>query len=389
MTSSAQIRDKIADLAKKRADIEKKIGDAQRAKSSKEGEAASKIASANRTSSASTHRMHMRSADSAQKAALSEGKKIADLSKKLADIAKDEGQKNKDLAAALKSETAAQKRADDKARKDREADEKKQREQRRAEEIRRQQERLADEQRHLDVQAHLELNRMQDQAAAAALVAASEERLSERIDLIRAPKKEQLRILYATAASRGDLRVDEEIRRVKAAVRASTHRDQVLIDHLPAATPSDLLDGLTSLRPHVVHFSGHANENVLVFDTGSPQKGPGKQVTANAFKSAINAPDEPPTLVVLNACKSAAQLNSLLGKVAIAIGMNNSVGDADAITFATRFYRTLAEGQSVSAALATARADMEMNGLADHDLPTMALLPGIDPTEIRLIISDD
>lgn len=68
--------------------------------------------------------------------------------------------------------------------------------------------------------------------------------------------------------------------------------------------------------------------------------------------------------------------------------MSDSVGDADAITFATRFYRTLAEGQSVSAALATARADMEMNGLPDHDLPTMAALPGIDPTEVRLVIAD-
>jgi hypothetical protein len=164
-----------------------------------------------------------------------------------------------------------------------------------------------------------------------------------------------LRILYATATSRGDLRVDEEIRRVKAAVRAATHHDQILIEHLPAATPSDLLDGLTSFRPHVVHFSGHADEKVLEFDTGSVDRGPGKVVTADAFKNAINASDEPPILVVLNACKSAAQLQSLLGKVAFAVGMNDSVGDADAITFATRFYRTLAEGQSVNAALATAR----------------------------------
>lgn len=74
--------------------------------------------------------------------------------------------------------------------------------------------------------------------------------------------------------------------------------------------------------------------------------------------------------------------------MAIAIGMSDSIGDADAITFATRFYRTLAEGQSLSAAMATARADMEMNGLPDHDLPTMALLPGLDPTKVQLVISD-
>lgn len=388
MATSAQVRQKIAELTKKRADIETKISAAQRVKSSKETDAASKRASASRSSSPSTQRSYLRQAESSDKAALHEGSKIAALSKQLASVAHDEGNANKDLAAAVKAESLAQSRADEKSRKEREAAEKKRRDQSRADEIRRQRERLADEQRRLDEQARYELDRSDDQAAAAAMVAATEERLNRRIEAIRQPKKEQLRILYATATSRGDLRLDEEIRRVKAAVRAATHRDQVLIDHLPAATPSDLLDGLTAFHPHVVHFSGHANENVLEFDTGNIEQGVGKVVTADAFRNAINAPDEPPILVVLNACKSAAQLQSLLGKVAIAIGMNDSVGDADAITFATRFYRTLAEGQSVNAALATARADMEMNGLPDHDLPTMARLPGVDPTTVRLVIAD-
>jgi hypothetical protein len=31
---------------------------------------------------------------------------------------------------------------------------------------------------------------------------------------------------------------------------------------------------------------------------------------------------------------------------------------------------------------------MEMNGLPDHDLPTMATLPGVDPTTVQLVITD-
>lgn len=386
MPSSVYVRQKIAELAKKRADLEKKLANAQESKSRKEGESASRTSSAQRSSSDSSRRMYLRQAEAAQRAALAEGKKIADLSRKLADVAREEGQRNRELAAAIKSESAAQLRADTKARKDRESAEKKRESEARMAELRRQRERLADEQRRRDDALRQELDRLSDQASAAALVAATEERLNQQIEAIRPPKREQLRILYVTATAQGDLRVDEEIRRVKAAVRAATHRDQVLIEHLPAATPSDFLDGLTRLRPHVVHFSGHAGENVLEFDSGKITLGPGTTVTAAAFQSAINAPDEPPILVVLNACNSAAQLNSLLGKVAIAIGMSDSVGDADAITFATRFYRTLAEGQSVNAAMATARADMEMNGLPDYDLPTMALLPGIDPTTVQLVI---
>lgn len=388
MPSSAYLRQKIAELAKKRADLEKRIAAAQKVKSRKETEAASKLSSAGRSSSASSQRMYLRQAEAAQRAALAEGRKVADLSQKLAALAKNEGQRNKELAAAIRSESAAQAQADAKARKEREAAERKRQSEVRAAELRRQQERLDDEQRRRDDQLRHELDRLADQQSAASLVAATEERLTQQIEAIRPPKREQLRILYATATPQGDLRVGEEIRRVKAAVRAATHRDQILIDHLPAATPGDLLDGLTSFRPHVVHFSGHANESVLVFDTGDTEPGPGTVVTAEAFQRAINSPDEPPVLVVLNACRSAAQLNSLLGKVAVAIGMSDSVGDADAITFATRFYRTLAEGQSVNAALATARADMQMNGLPDYDLPTMVLLPGVDPTTVHLVITD-
>lgn len=94
-------------------------------------------------------------------------------------------------------------------------------------------------------------------------------------------------------------------------------------------------------------------------------------------------------LVVLNACESAGQLQSLLGKVPLAIGMTDSIGDLDAMTFATRFDRSLAEGQSVTAALATARADMEMNGLPDHDLPVLATVNGVDPSAVRLVIAPE
>ena len=246
----------------------------------------------------------------------------------------------------------------------------------RSEDRRRQQERLSDERR-----------RRNDLAVAAQLIEAPETRLTERLEAIRPPRKEQLRILYATALTHGDLRVDGEIRRVKAAVKASTNRDQVVIEHLAAATAGDLLDGLTAFRPHVVHFSGHANESLLVFDDGSDSRGPGNRISARAFKSAVEAPDDPPVLVVLNACKSAAQLMDLIGRVPMAVGMADSIGDADALTFATRFYRSLAEGQSVSASLAIARADMEMNGLSDHELLVLVTLPEIDPTNVRLVIA--
>jgi hypothetical protein len=376
MTNSADIRKKIAANAAKRAAVEKDISDVSRRQTAKSTEHAKRLDQAAKASSESLRRSYLRQAESAQNAALSEGRKIADLSKKLAGLARDDGAQQKALGDALKREAATQ---EAQAKKARQAEERRRADERRADERRAAEQRRADERR-------LAQARAEDRSHAQSLVGSAEARLTEQIRAAtRPPKKEQLRILYATANAGGDLRVDEEIRRVEAVVRQSTHRDQVAIKHLPAATADDLISGLMSFRPHVVHFSGHSNESVLVFDTGSTTHGHGIGVPAEAFKAAVESPDEPPRVVVLNSCNSAAQLLSLLGEVAIAIGMADTVGDADAITFATRFYATLAEGQSVSAAHAAARANMRMIGLPDHDLPTLEAVPGVDPGEVRLV----
>ncbi|MFC9977489.1 CHAT domain-containing protein [Spirillospora sp. NPDC127200] len=200
------------------------------------------------------------------------------------------------------------------------------------------------------------------------------------------PRAELLRILYLTASARGDLRVDEEIRRVKAGVRAATHRDLVQIEHLPAATATDLLDGLTRFTPHVVHFSGHAGREALVFDSGGDARGAGRPVKASAFVRALRAVDVPPELVVLNACRTKAQLTELVEAVPLAVGMSDGIKDADGMAFAARFYAALTEGQSVRGAYQVAKVQMELIGLPDADLPVLEHAPGVDPAAVKLVL---
>lgn len=378
MPTSAQIRKVIAQVVQKRSKVDQDIGAAERKKAAKESEAADKVARALKASSASTARMYQRQAETARKAALVEGKKIADLAKKRADLSKEEARHSNALNDALKRESDAQKRETDKARRAREQEDRRREAQRSDEERRRQRE-----------QVRAEQQRRADRVEAYFRIADAEQRLTSQIEALRNPKQENLRILYATATPQGDLRVSQEIRRVKSAVAAALHRDLVDIEHAPDITAGDLLNHLTTFQPHVIHFSGHANADVLVFDEGSVQGGREHTIPIELFMRAVSAPDRKPSLVVLNACESAVNLGSLLAGVPMAIGMKASVGDADAITFATRFYRAIADGQSVESALTIARVDMEMNGLPDHDLPTLVTRPDIDPSTVRLVLPPD
>lgn len=199
------------------------------------------------------------------------------------------------------------------------------------------------------------------------------------------PQAEQLRVLYLTASPDGSVRVDEEMRRVLAGVQAATHRGLVEIRHLPAVTPSDLLDGLTRFRPHVVHFSGHADDSVLLFDTGADTFNAGMRIPAAVFAQAMAALDTPPMLVVLNGCRSEGQLGGLLEAVPLAVGMSDEIGDVDAMTFAARFYTSLADGQSVKASFLLARVQMATSGLSDADLPLLTHDLAIDPADVVLV----
>ena len=204
-------------------------------------------------------------------------------------------------------------------------------------------------------------------------------------------RSEGLRVLYVTASSRGDLRVGEEVRRVKAAVQAAVHRDAVHIEHLPAATFDDLLDGLTRIRPHVVSFSGHAGEGFLELETGADTRGRGHLLAAQVFARAMDAVDTPPRLVVLNACRSHAQLQKLVEVVPLAVGMADSIGDPAALAFATRFYAALTDGQSVGSAYRLAKVQMaghpDAATAADADLPVLEHDPALDPADVVLVRS--
>lgn len=203
---------------------------------------------------------------------------------------------------------------------------------------------------------------------------------------LRPAKPENLRVLILGASADGELRVGREQKRIRGAVESALHRDRVELDVRPAATAQDLLDGITKFRPHVVHFSGHSNTDLIVFEDEKDEPHEGVIVTAGAFSRAIRATDEPPLLVLLNACHSAAQIDDLVAEgVPFAIGMSDEIGDTDAINYAAQFYASVANGQSINSSHLAGQAFLELAGLDGADLPTLAHAPDVDPSTTVLV----
>ena len=348
--SASQYRGQLERKRKQRVDAEKKAGESRTKESKKRAESAKARQDAAKTKNNTTAKSKLREAGRREKEAEAAGKEAGRWQKKASGYAKEES------ALTLKLSKAEQSEAD------------------------------AAERRRKREQQQAELKTAAEHATLESRVSDAESSVEHVVRQLRAPKPEKLRVLILGASAEGDLRVGREQKRIRTAVESALHRDQIDLDVRPAATTEDLLDGITKFRPHVVHFSGHSDEALIVFEGEQDEHHEGVIVTARAFAKAIEATDDPPFLVLLNSCKSAVQIDDLVTQVVpFAIGMADSIGDGDAINYAARFYATIANGQSIKSSHLAGQAALELAGLDGAELPTLAWAQGVDPATTILV----
>ncbi len=360
--SADQIRRELARKMKARQDAETDAGK-HRAKVSSASTAATKARSdAAKTKIASTAKSKTSEAERRDKEAAKAGKDAAAADKKAATLRTEEGRLTTRLATAEASERKA-------------ADQKQRNVDKRVERAR-------------DAERGEYERRI---AAAEALAQRAQHVATTTARTLPEPKPEKLRVLLLGADSKGaevgesGLRIGREQQRIAAAVRTANHRDMIELQARPAATTEDLLDGVSQFRPHVVHFSGHSNENILAFENDDDAPNDGTMVAGTAFARAMRATDERPTLVVLNSCDSAAHLDALTGGlVPFAVGMTDEIGDGDAIIYAARFYASIANGQSIASAHAAGLVALEFAGL-DPDIVVLQASEDVDPASAILV----
>lgn len=348
--SSSQFRSQLDRKRRQRVEAEKKVGEYRTKESGKRNDAAKARAAAAKSKSSSTASSKLRESDRCEKAAEQFAKDAERWQARATGYAKEESALQSRLTRAEKSESDA------------------------AERVRKRSSQKA------------EIEARAERAAIDARISGTESTIARVLRELPAPKSEKLRVLILGASSEGDLRVSREQKRIRAAVQSALHRDFIEIDARPAATTEDLLDGLSRFRPHVVHFSGHSNDDLIVFEDEKDLPHQGVIVSARAFAKAIQATDDPPLLVVLNSCKSASQIDALVEEVVpFAIGMSDSIGDSDAIIYAARFYASIANGQSIRSAHLAGQAALELAGLESVELPTLASARDVDSAAAILV----
>ena len=348
--SSSLYRGQLERKRKQRIDADKKAGEYRSKESSKRAAATKARQAAGKASSESTARSKLREAERKEKEAETAGKEAARWQTKAAGYSREESNLQTKLARAEQSEAAA------------------------AERNRKREEQQADR------------RAAAERGAFESRVTQTEFMVDQVLRRLPTPKPEKLRVLILGASAEGDLRVGREQKRIRAAVESALHRDQIALDVRPAATTGDLLDGIAKFRPHVVHFSGHSTEHLILFEDERDEPHEGVIVTAAAFAKAVRATDNPPLLVLLNSCKSAAQIDDLVADVVpFAIGMADSIDDGDAINYAAQFYAAVANGQSINSAHLSGQAALELAGLAGAELPVLAWAPDVDPTTAILV----
>ncbi|WP_088892430.1 CHAT domain-containing protein [Leptolyngbya ohadii] len=153
-------------------------------------------------------------------------------------------------------------------------------------------------------------------------------------------------ILSSNPKGTSVLDLDREIRDIREGLRRSKHRDQFRIEVRGAVRPSDLRRSLLDEEPQIVHFCGHGSgEGGLVLETDTGEAKPIENEALAELFAQFAAQVE---CILLNACYSEVQANTLTQHINYVVGMNQAIPDAAAIAFSIGFYDAIGAGKSIA-----------------------------------------
>jgi WD40 repeat protein len=224
-------------------------------------------------------------------------------------------------------------------------------------------------------------------------------------------KKHTILFLAANPSGTDRRALDREARAIQIELERAGSRDCFELVTRWAVEPLDLLRELRKLKPTVVHFSGHGTterggrlasaqasardvDGEHGGDGGAPQHGlflhgphdGVRLVSTAALEEAFAAAGGSVRLVVLNACYSEPQAKALLAHVDCVVGMDGTIDDHAARSFAIGFYGGLGEREPVANAYQQGQAAISLEGMHGGEHPLLRVRDGVDAS--RLVLAE-
>lgn len=170
------------------------------------------------------------------------------------------------------------------------------------------------------------------------------------------------------------LQLEKEFVRVSSSLQEHENDYKLVAEW--AITPNALQKAILHHKPSIIHFSGHGEKSTNYKEGGiilQTPYGKSKKVNGNALANLFRIMTKRSKIevVLLNACYSEEQANSIKQYVPFVIGMTDTIGDSSAIEFSTGFYRGLATENDVEFAFELAKNMIELEGLPDDKIPIL------------------
>jgi hypothetical protein len=197
-------------------------------------------------------------------------------------------------------------------------------------------------------------------------------------------KMSQMTILFlgANPSDTTKLALQKEAQEIDNRLRATDLRDSFRVEQQWEVRAGELPGKIMRFRPQILHFSGHGdNRGELIFQDRDGVAVPAKKESITQLFSLLGQEIK---CVLLNACYSAAQAETISQHVDVVIGMSQAIGDDDAISFAGAFYEALGYGKDVYTAFELAKLGIDLDQLPNGAVPELRVKPGVDPKQLVL-----
>jgi hypothetical protein len=144
-----------------------------------------------------------------------------------------------------------------------------------------------------------------------------------------------------------------------------------------SATMANLINALLRDTPEIIHFSGHAGKNGLVFSDRNNElailSNQSLDLVFQTVQKVYGSAGRSIELIFLNACHSEEQVKSVSKYCNYSIGMRDVIPDDEAIVFAVHFYEFLANLSSpdIETCFRSALAVLNHTFKKDEEIPQL------------------